>query len=166
MAAWVAANASALNQLAQLTPEPIQKSFFTNGGGESVESALKMARQYTGRYETIVLKNAFHGLSFGALAATGAVKYKKGFGPFAAYLDPSGVWSKPVNLSDHGFSTTAGIATYSPDGKYIAFVSDRSDTSADIYIMKADGSDVFQITHDGTTVINYLSDWVEGTIGL
>jgi len=67
--------------LAQLTPEPIQKSFFTNGGGESVESALKMARQYTGRYETIVLKNAFHGLSFGALTATGAVKYKKGFGP-------------------------------------------------------------------------------------
>lgn len=67
--------------LAQLTPEPIQKSYFTTGGSESVEVALKMARQYTGKYETIVLKNAFHGLSFGALAATGAVKYRRGFGP-------------------------------------------------------------------------------------
>ena len=67
--------------LAQLTPEPIQKSFFVNGGGESVEAALKMARQCTGKYEIIVLKNAFHGLSFGALTATGAVKYKQGFGP-------------------------------------------------------------------------------------
>ncbi len=67
--------------LAQVTPEPIRKCFFTNGGGESVEAALKMARQYTGKYESIVLKNAFHGLSFGALTATGAVKYKQGFGP-------------------------------------------------------------------------------------
>jgi hypothetical protein len=51
---------------------------------------------------------------------------KKGFGPFAAYLDRSGVWSKPVNLSDHGFSATAGISTYSPDGKYV-FFSDKGD---------------------------------------
>jgi len=67
--------------LAQVTPEPITKCFFTNGGGETVEAGLKMARQYTGKYETIVLKNAFHGLSFGALTATGATKYKEGFGP-------------------------------------------------------------------------------------
>jgi 4-aminobutyrate aminotransferase/(S)-3-amino-2-methylpropionate transaminase len=68
-------------RVAQLTPAPLQKSYFTTGGGESVEIALKMARQYTGKYETIVLKNAFHGLGFGSGAATGATSYKRGFGP-------------------------------------------------------------------------------------
>lgn len=46
---------------------------------------------------------------------------KKGYGLFAAYLDESGVWSKPVNLSEHGLSKNAGISNYSPDGKYIFF---------------------------------------------
>lgn len=68
-------------RVAQLTPAPLQKSYFTTGGGESIEVALKMARQYTGKYETIVLKNAFHGLGFGSGAATGATSYRKGFGP-------------------------------------------------------------------------------------
>ncbi len=68
-------------RVAQLTPAPLQKSYFTTGGGESIEVALKMARQYTGKYETIVLKNAFHGLGFGSGAATGATSYKRGFGP-------------------------------------------------------------------------------------
>lgn len=47
-------------------------------------------------------------------------------GLYAAYLDESGVWSKPVRLSEHGLSAIAGIATYSPDGKYI-FFSDGGD---------------------------------------
>jgi 4-aminobutyrate aminotransferase/(S)-3-amino-2-methylpropionate transaminase len=68
-------------RVAQLTPPPLQKSYFTTGGGESIEVALKMARQYTGKYETIVLKNAFHGLGFGSGAATGATSYRRGFGP-------------------------------------------------------------------------------------
>jgi Tol biopolymer transport system component len=42
-------------------------------------------------------------------------------GLFAAYLDESGVWSKPVRLSEHGLSAIAGIANYSPDGKYVFF---------------------------------------------
>jgi hypothetical protein len=42
-------------------------------------------------------------------------------GLYAAYRDKSDVWSNPVNLSEHGLSAIAGIATYSPDGKYIFF---------------------------------------------
>jgi len=38
-----------------------------------------------------------------------------------AFLDESGVWGKPLKLSEHGLSAEAGIATYSPDGKYIFF---------------------------------------------
>ena len=42
-------------------------------------------------------------------------------GLFAAYLDESSVWSKPLRLSEHGLPASAGIANYSPDGKYIFF---------------------------------------------
>jgi hypothetical protein len=49
-----------------------------------------------------------------------------GSGLFAAFRDESGVWSKPVSLSDHGLSPTAAAASYSPDGKYI-FFHDRTD---------------------------------------
>jgi tetratricopeptide (TPR) repeat protein len=45
----------------------------------------------------------------------------EGYGLFAAYLDESGVWSKPVRLSEHGLSASALAANYSPDGKYIFF---------------------------------------------
>ena len=40
-----------------------------------------MARQFTSKFEFIVLKNAFHGLGGGALSATGGTSYKRGFGP-------------------------------------------------------------------------------------
>ena len=42
---------------------------------------------------------------------------------FAAYLNESGVWSKPVHLSEHGLLASAGIANYTPDGKFIFFHS-------------------------------------------
>lgn len=45
-------------------------------GANAVESALKVARQATGRSNVIAFTNAFHGLSLGALAATGNEKYR------------------------------------------------------------------------------------------
>jgi hypothetical protein len=51
---------------------------------------------------------------------------KRGYGLIAAYLDESGVWSKPVNLCKHGLSEGAGVSNYSPDGKYI-FFHDKGD---------------------------------------
>jgi len=58
---------------------------------------------------------------------------KRGYGLIAAYLDESGVWSKPVNLCKHGLSEGAGIANYSPDGKYIFFHNE-----GDIYWISSD----------------------------
>ncbi len=72
---------SLAERLVEITPPNLAKCYFTNGGGESIDTAIKAARQYTGKYEIIVLKNAFHGLAGWSLAATGATSYKKGFGP-------------------------------------------------------------------------------------
>ena len=59
----------------------LDKSFFSNSGTEANEAAIKLARGYTGRSEIIVANNAFHGRTFGSLAATGKEGIKKGFYP-------------------------------------------------------------------------------------
>jgi acetylornithine/N-succinyldiaminopimelate aminotransferase len=48
-------------KLAQLLPDGLESTFFTNSGAEAVEGALKLAKKYTGRYEIIGCRNAYHG---------------------------------------------------------------------------------------------------------
>ncbi len=67
--------------LAQITPGKLQRSFFCNSGAEAVEGALKLARAATQRTKIISTLNSFHGKSFGALSATGKLKYQKMFNP-------------------------------------------------------------------------------------
>ncbi|MDP2064166.1 MAG: aspartate aminotransferase family protein [Phaeovulum sp.] len=61
--------------------------FFTNSGTEALELAVKMARKYwyergeADRFEIVTLEGAFHGRSTAAIAASGAEKMVKGFGP-------------------------------------------------------------------------------------
>nr|WP_313136042.1 aspartate aminotransferase family protein [Paracoccus jeotgali] len=61
--------------------------FFTNSGTEAAELAIKMARKYHDsngqpeRVEIVTFEGAFHGRSTGAIAASGAEKMVKGFGP-------------------------------------------------------------------------------------
>lgn len=61
--------------------------FFTNSGTEAAELAIKMARKYwydkgqPERIEILTFEGAFHGRSTGAIAASGAEKMVKGYGP-------------------------------------------------------------------------------------
>lgn len=75
---WAAHLAS---QLAALAPGDIQYSFFCNSGTEAVEGAIKLARLATGKTEIISTKNAYHGVSMGALSATGRDCFRKPFEP-------------------------------------------------------------------------------------
>ncbi|MBS1119560.1 MAG: aminotransferase class-III [Deltaproteobacteria bacterium] len=47
------------------------KVFFTLGGAEANENAIKMARQFTGRTKLVSRYRSYHGASFGALSLTG-----------------------------------------------------------------------------------------------
>lgn len=47
------------------------KLFYTVSGSESVENALKMARQVTGRKKVVARQKSYHGASLGALSVTG-----------------------------------------------------------------------------------------------
>jgi adenosylmethionine-8-amino-7-oxononanoate aminotransferase len=87
---WGTAHPGALElaeRLAGLAPDPINKVFFTSGGSESVEAAIKLARQYHAfngqpeRRKAIARKTSYHGVTLGALSLTGVPAYKDAFGP-------------------------------------------------------------------------------------
>jgi len=59
------------------------KVMLTNSGAESVENAIKIARQATGRQAIICYGGAFHGRTMMAMTLTSKVGYKAGCGPFA-----------------------------------------------------------------------------------
>ncbi|MCG8485110.1 MAG: putrescine aminotransferase [Clostridia bacterium] len=67
--------------LAMITPGDLKYSFFTNGGAEAVEMALKLARLATGGKWYISTINAFHGKSLGAISMGGKGSYREPYLP-------------------------------------------------------------------------------------
>ncbi len=57
--------------LSQVMPGDLHKVFFTLGGAEAVENAMKFARQYTGRQKILARYRAYHGATFGSMMAGG-----------------------------------------------------------------------------------------------
>ena len=57
--------------LAEVTPGDLTMSFFTNGGAEANENAIKLARWYTGRHKIVARYRSYHGATAGAISATG-----------------------------------------------------------------------------------------------
>ena len=57
--------------LAEVTPGNLTMSFFTNGGAEANENAIKLARWYTGRHKIVARYRSYHGATAGAITLTG-----------------------------------------------------------------------------------------------
>jgi adenosylmethionine-8-amino-7-oxononanoate aminotransferase len=76
-------------RIASLTPGDLNRVFFTSGGSESVESAIKLARSYFRligqgqKHKFVAREIAYHGTTLGALAATGLTGLKTPFEPLA-----------------------------------------------------------------------------------
>jgi len=58
-------------KLAEITPGDIDAFFFTNGGAEANENAIKVARWYTGRHKILARYRSYHGASAGSISLTG-----------------------------------------------------------------------------------------------
>src|SRR6188508_1034694 len=58
-------------KLAEIAPGDIDVFFFTNGGAEANENAIKLARQATGRQKILVRYRSYHGATGQVIAATG-----------------------------------------------------------------------------------------------
>jgi taurine--2-oxoglutarate transaminase len=55
----------------ELAPGDIDMAFFTNGGAEATENAMRMARIYTGRHKMLATYRSYHGGTGGSLVLTG-----------------------------------------------------------------------------------------------
>src|ERR671937_1267498 len=58
-------------KLAEITPGDIDVFFFTNGGAEANENAIRIARQFTGRHKILARYRSYHGGTAGAISLTG-----------------------------------------------------------------------------------------------
>jgi taurine--2-oxoglutarate transaminase len=89
----------AATRLAALAPDGFEKVFFTNGGADANENAIRMARLHTGRAKVLSFYRSYHGNTGAAITATGdprrwpnefAVGHVHFFGP---YLYRSAFWA-------------------------------------------------------------------------
>ncbi|MGZ4294849.1 MAG: aspartate aminotransferase family protein [Solirubrobacteraceae bacterium] len=108
---WTFAHPRAIElaaRIAELAPGDLNRVFFTSGGSEAVESAIKLSRQYhkvTGnplKTKIVARDIAYHGTSLGALAATGITSLRTPFEP----LTPGGVHVPNTNTfrMAHGYT--------------------------------------------------------------
>ncbi len=95
-----AARGEAAQRITALAPDGLNKVFFTNGGADAVENAIRMARLHTGRRKALSFYRSYHGNTGGAIAATGdprrwpneyADSHVHFFGP---YLYRSAFWAQ------------------------------------------------------------------------
>ncbi len=59
------------------SPKSLEKVFFTTGGTESNEHALKMVRQFTKKTDIACIDNTYHGLTYGVIGACSNPKYQE-----------------------------------------------------------------------------------------
>ena len=87
-------------RIAALAPGDLNRVFFTSGGSEAVESALKLSRNYHRalgkgqKHKVIAREVAYHGTSLGALSATGITDLRSQFEP----LTPGGCHVPNTNI--------------------------------------------------------------------
>jgi adenosylmethionine-8-amino-7-oxononanoate aminotransferase len=102
-------------RIASLAPGDLNRVFFTSGGSEAVESALKLSRQYfklmgkPNKHKVIAREIAYHGTSLGALSATGITSLREPFEP----LVPGGCHVPNTNVYrlQHGMSESDLVET-------------------------------------------------------
>jgi len=109
---WSYAHPNAIDlaeRLAQHTPGDLNRVFFTTGGGEAVETAWKLAKQYwklqgqPTKYKVISRAIAYHGTTQGALSITGIPGMKAPFEPLvpgAHKAANTNIYRGPVELRE------------------------------------------------------------------
>src|SRR5947208_2928456 len=65
------ARSEAARLIAEVAPGDLNRVFFTNGGAEATENAMRMARLHTGRHKILAAYRSYHGATAGSIAMTG-----------------------------------------------------------------------------------------------
>lgn len=83
-----------------LMPDNMGKVFFTNGGADANENAIKIARMYTGRNKVFSRYRSYHGSTFGAGNLTGEPRrypLEPGIPGFVHFFDPY-IYREPIKF--------------------------------------------------------------------
>jgi acetylornithine/N-succinyldiaminopimelate aminotransferase len=86
--------------------------FYSTGGSEAVEGALKLARTHArqnfshAKHGIVALKNSYHGRTYGSLSVTGQEKYRLDFGPGLPHV----TFVEPNNLEQLRAAVTTSTA--------------------------------------------------------
>ncbi len=92
-----------------LKPENARRAFFTSGGSDSVESALRIVRQYwkvlgqADRTKFLALKKGYHGTHFGGASVNGNSNFRRAYEPLLPgvyHLPTPFPYRNPFNESD------------------------------------------------------------------
>lgn len=93
---WEFSNDKAIalaNKLVEISPDNITHVYFTSGGSEGNEAALKMARYFhhrrgnSNRNWIIARRNSYHGIAYGGGSLSGFPVYHEGFGPMLPHVE-------------------------------------------------------------------------------
>ncbi len=90
-------------------PDGMRRSFFTSGGSDSVETALRLARQYyklrgdSGRVKFLSLKKGYHGTHMGAASVNGNANFRNAYEPLLPgcfHIPAPYTYRNPFNETD------------------------------------------------------------------
>ncbi|ASJ71929.1 aminotransferase class III-fold pyridoxal phosphate-dependent enzyme [Granulosicoccus antarcticus] len=90
-------------------PDGMSRSFFTSGGSDSVETALRLARQYhklrgdPGRVKFLSLKKGYHGTHMGAASVNGNANFRNAYEPLLPgcfHIPAPYTYRNPFNETD------------------------------------------------------------------
>ncbi|MFE6050018.1 aspartate aminotransferase family protein [Kitasatospora sp. NPDC056446] len=131
-------------RLAHYAPGDLNKVFFSTGGGEAVETAWKLAKQYfklTGKlakHKVISRAVAYHGTPQGALSITGLPGYKAAFEPLVpgAHKAPNtNIYRAPAFLEDaDGTVDPEVFGRWAADQIEVAILQEGADTVAAVFV--------------------------------
>jgi adenosylmethionine-8-amino-7-oxononanoate aminotransferase len=100
-------------KIAELAPPGLDRVYFTSGGGESNEAAIKLIRQYHqargehARIKFLSRRSAYHGTSFGALSLNGMTNLRKQFEPLmygSRHITNSKRYKRPAGETEQQFT--------------------------------------------------------------
>jgi 4-aminobutyrate aminotransferase-like enzyme len=118
-------------EVARVTPGKLNRSFFTSSGSEADETAMLLARLYTGRQEIIALRHAYHGRTMLSMSAAGHSTWRHGgthvagikhaYAPYC-YRCPFG--ATPENCGVRCATDVEDLIQTTTDGKIAAFIAE------------------------------------------
>ncbi|MEO8298834.1 MAG: aspartate aminotransferase family protein [Burkholderiales bacterium] len=116
-------------KISEIMPDGLRGNcitYFTQGGSDALEAAVKFARRVTGRHQIIAFHGAYHGIWAASGSLTTGTAYRKGYGPFMA-----GVIHAPYPYAYRFPFDTTHKSAEQIAGEYVDYLLNTPYTGAD-----------------------------------